>query len=289
MFKQLNTYKPQAYTFLLSRMFRNQFFLCIHPIHSQINMYGYKSDALNNYYTYAIENSDDNFMVFDNTTTNKVTINDKSFSIHQFIPLKNLIINNQPTLLRIKITPTASVSTANLYYGYDSQDNTINFNLIAYPADYPTFHNYIDYDKVDNRLSYNRDLKIHIDGSLITSAKNKYLKKNERGFLDILDWNLAYNWKNYKGANIIDILAWPCFNFINCFVTNPSSKSSKPNKASSYTDGFFDLLQSALYLNHNIVINVKFNYDPYSQSSIYNDFSPEYPNVLFYQEIVFPD
>ncbi len=257
---------------------------------SQINIYGYKNDVLNNYYTYAIENSDKNtLMIFNNTTTDKVTINDKSYSLHQIIDLHNLIINNQPTLLRIKITPKAGSTIANsLYYGYDSQDNTINFNIIDYPAHYPTFHNYIDFNRVDNSSSYNRDLKIHIDGSLITLTNNKYLELAINfGFLETIDWSVAYNWKNYQGLKIDHILNKKCFNFINCFVTNPSSKSMTPNKNEAYTKGFYNLLQNSLYLNHNIVINVKFNYDPYSQASIYNDFSPENPNELFYQEIVF--
>ena len=166
---------------------------------SQINMYGYKNDVLNNYYTYAIENSDipgNTFLNINEQAIDKVTFNDQSFPSYNAIPLQNLIINNQPTLLRIKITPKAGVSTANLYYGYNSQDNTINFNLIVYPANYPTFHNYIDYDKVDNGSPYNRDLKIYIDKSLVNKLNiNKLDEGDDYGFLRIIKFSSKqFNW-----------------------------------------------------------------------------------------------
>ena len=264
---------------------------------SQINMYGYKNDALNNYYTYAIENSDipgNTFLNINEQAIDKITINSRSFSIliHPFIQLKDLIINNQPTLLRIKITPKAGVSTANLYYGYDAEDNTINFNLIVYPAHYPTFHNYIDFDNVDNRLSYNMDLKIYIDKSLLNTLNfNKLAKDYQSGFLNIMDYPLNYStsgwgWINYQNKTIYQVLNnFDLFNTLDNYITNPNHFGSL-DRTTYYTKGIKKLLYT--FIGNNIYFNIKFhlNYNQFSPSSVYDNFNNLVDNELFYEQII---
>ena len=269
---------------------------------SLINMYGYKNDVLNNYYTYAIENSDkanNTLLNFNNQTIDKLTINNKSLASFKAINLQNLIINNQPTLLRIKITPiiTESNIVNSLYYGYDDQDSTINFNLIVYPADYSTFHNYIDFNNVDNSLSdYNEDLKIYIDKSLVNSLNiNKLNEDGTTGFLDVIDapWNIikksGWAWTNYQGNNICKVLnpnLFPnLFDTLNKYISNPNNFNTM-HKTASYIYGLIKCLTP--YLNQNICFNIKFRLDDhqFSPSSIYNNFRNLGVNDLFYEQII---
>ena len=262
---------------------------------SQINMYGYKNDVLNNYYTYAIENSDkanNTLLNFKEQTIDKVSINNKSLASFKAINLQNLIINNKPTLLRIKITPSTVSTIANsLYYGYNSQDNTINFNLIVYPAYYSTFHNYIDFNKVYNQKFYNMDLKIHIDKSLLNYLNiNKLDTDDSTGFLDTFDFtsnsiNPGWGWANYQGNNIDQVLNSILFVSLNNYITNPNHVAWL-GKETDYTYGLMKLLNS--YWNQNICFNIKFCLEDnqFFPSSIYNNFSNLPANELFYKQIV---
>ncbi len=295
--KSIFTELPKPYQFNTNSIVNYyNFWSVLNKNNTKVNMYAYKSDIINDYYTYAIQNSkkpNNTNIKFNSNEVNQVTINGHSTALDSTLNLKNFIIDDKPTLLKIKLTPQTSIISSNLYYGYDSSDKTINFNVIAYPADYKTFYNYIDFNKVVNNAHYNRELKIHIDGSLINFVNNQKIVEDtnlKRGLIQIIDQKSAYNWKNYNGENIKNSLNKDCFNFINRFISNPNSLM-KQNRNASYSLGFLYLLEHKK--QKNIILDIKFNKFKkdrmyiYTPSDIYNKFSGKNPNKLFYTQIVF--
>ena len=207
--------------------------------------------------------------------------------------LDNLIVDNKPTLLKIKITPNSSVSPipSSFYYGYNANDGTINFNIIVYPFNYPTFYNYIDYNNVVDNPDYNRDLKIHIDGSLVNKDNISILENHDKRGLLIqmckLEKPEGWGWKNYQNQDMSKIFNKKLFSTFDNYISNPHSYSSL-DKEEAYTEGLVFLLVRP-FLNKNIVINLKFNLNDsqFKPSDIYNNFNGKNPNFLFYQQIVF--